>query len=345
MKTFTTFIKADWQGMCRTPRNYIVMLIILFITLFFVQSGVLKYKNIGNEKMEFQGIERLKAESYKRIEDYGIMGFRIFFIPEPAIIFFVNTTIYFNLTSFIDTGDALDMDQSCLGKKLYSERKVGFKDFSGVMFFITSLAVLCLGIFSISHPEFRKFLASVAGQRKVYLLLISSRGLFILLFLFIVTVCSVLLVLLNHITLPARFYSHMAGFFAVMYGEIIFFYSLGTLLGTMKNRASSVLLGIGLWFGAIFLVPGAIDHLVSKQAERIDSNYQYDLEKLKQAMGFEDRAKKEVGEYDPAKKHTKEVRDVVKSYLEKEYLKILKLEQKREAAMRQLLKTYNLLSC
>jgi hypothetical protein len=338
MNAVIKFINMDWKRvLCK--RNLLLMGLITVVVLIFIQSGVYKYETLQKDKKEFQEIEQLKVDSYKRVEEFGIIGLKLILIPEPTIIFFVNSTINVDLTSHINSADVLDMDQSFLGKKLFSDRKGGFKDFSGIILLFVSLAVLYLGIGSLDNTEFRKYLANISGPVKIYLLLILSRTLLIVLFLFLITACSVVLVLLNRIPLPSQFYSHMAGFFVVMAGVIIFFYALGTLLGTMKNRVSSVLLGIVLWFVLIFLVPEGINFIIEKQAGRINSNYKYELDKIRHEFGFEERGKEKLEKHGTPKTRTKLIRELVSSYLLNEAILIEKLEKEREAAMRDLLDT------
>lgn len=343
MNTAIKFIKMDWNMvLCR--RTLIMMGLIALVILIFVQSGVYKYVTLQQDKKEFQEIERLKVDSYKRVEEFGIIGLKLLFIPEPAIIFFSNSAVNFDIISHINSADVLDMDQSSLGKKLFSDRKGGFKDFSGIIFLLVSLAVLYLGVNSAGHPEFRKFLSSISGPVKIYLLLIFSRTLLIVLFLALITVFSVGLVLLNRVPLPSQFYSHMSGFFCLMVGMIIFFYALGTFLGTLKNRVSSILLGIGIWFVLIFLVPEGINYIVEKQAEGINSNFKYELDKIRHEMGFEIRGKKKLDKYSTPKTRKKMTLELVDSYLLNEAVIIEKLEQERETAMRDLLETRKMLS-
>jgi hypothetical protein len=333
----------DWN-MVLCKRTLEVMGLIALVVLIFVQSGVYKYQTMQLDKKEFQEIERLKVESYKRVEEFGIIGLKLLFIPEPAIILFCNSAVNFDIISHINSADVLDMDQSSLGKKLFSDRKGGYKDFSGIIYLLVSLAVLYLGINSVNHPEFRKFLSSLAGPVKIYLLMIFSRTLLIVLFLAIITLSSVGLVLLNRINMPSHFYVHMSGFFFLMVGIIIGFYALGTFLGTFKNRVSSILLGIGIWFLLIFLVPEGINYIVEKQSEKINSNFKYELDKIWHEMGFEARAINELGKFDPAKKNTKQAKGLIDSYLLNEAKSIEKLEQERETAMRDLLETRKMLS-
>lgn len=343
MNAVIKYIKMDWS-MVLCKRTLVVMGLIALFVLIFVQSGVYKYEKLQQDKKEFQENERLKVDSYKRVEEFGIIGLKMLLIPEPTIIFFINSAVNFDLTSHINSADVLDMDQSSLGKKLFSDRKGGFKDFSGIIFLLVSLAVLYLGINSVGHPEFRKFLSSISGHVKIYLLMIFSRTLLIVLFLALVTVCSVGLVLLNRVPLPSQFYSHMSGFFCLMVGVIILFYALGTFLGTLKNRFSSILLCIGIWFVLIFMIPEGINYIVEKQAERVKSNFKYELDKIRHELGFEERGRKELEKHGTPKTRKKLIRDLVDSYLLNEAISIEKLEQERETAMRELLGTRKMLS-
>ena len=343
MNTVIKYIKMDWN-MVLCKRTLVVMGLIALVILIFVQAGVYKYETLQQDKKEFSENERLKVDSYKRVEEFGIIGLKMLLIPEPTIIFFINSAINFDLTSHINSADVLDMDQSSLGKKLFSDRKGGFKDFSGIIFLLVSLAVLYLGINSAGHQEFRKFLSSISGHVKIYLLMIFSRTLLIVLFLAMVTVCSLGLVLLNRVPLPSQFYSHMSGFFCLMVGVIILFYALGTFLGTLKNRFSATLLGIGIWFVLIFLVPEGINYIVEKQAERINSNFKYELDKIRHEMGFEERGKKKLDKYSTPKTRKKITLELVDSYLLNEAISIEKLEHERETSMRELLGTRKMLS-
>lgn len=71
MNTLIKFIKVDWKSiLCK--RNLVVMGLIAIVVLIFVQSGVYKYGMLQKDKKEFQEIERLKVESYKRVKEFAI---------------------------------------------------------------------------------------------------------------------------------------------------------------------------------------------------------------------------------------------------------------------------------
>ena len=112
------------------------------------------------------------------------------------------------------------------------------------------------------------------------------------------------------------------------------------------NRAifSSILLGIGIWFVLIFLVPEGINYIVEKQAEKINSNFKYELDKIRHEMGFEERGKKKLDQYSTPKTRKKITLELVDSYLLNEAKSIEKLEQERDTAMRDLLETRKMLS-
>ncbi len=333
----------DWKKVL-DKRTLVVMGLITLVVLIFVQQGIFKYDTMQKDKKEFLENERLKVENYKRVEEFGAIGLKLFFIPDPAIIFFSDSAVNLELIARINSADVLDMDRSFLGKKMFSNKKGGFKDFSGIIILLVGAAVLYLGIGSFYDLEFLKSLAGISGTLKIYLLLIFSRMLLIVVFLFFISACSLGLVWLNRIILPGQFFYYMSLFFALMAGVILFFYGLGTVLGTFTNRNLSILLAIGLWFLLIFLVPEGIDSIVEKQAEKINSNFKYELDKIRHEMGFEKRGQKELEKYVSKEERNKVKRVLVDSYQTNEASSIEKLEQEREAAMRKLLKTHKMLS-
>ena len=121
MNTLIKFIKMDWKKVLDKWTLRIMGLITL-VVLIFVQQGIAKYETLQKDKKEFLENERLKVESYKRVEEFGMIGLKLFFIPGPTIIFFIDSAVNLELIAHINSADVLEMDKSSLGKKMFSDK-------------------------------------------------------------------------------------------------------------------------------------------------------------------------------------------------------------------------------
>ena len=125
---------------------------------------------------------------------------------------------------------------------------------------------------------------------------------------------------------------------------LLFFYILGTAVGSLKSKAVGMVTLIVLWFVSVFLLPGIISKLVSKRAGNITLNYQLELKKLKALMSFEQETNKKHGTLPLGEKISDEAKEAIEGYLQNEFQEINRLEKGMIEEMDDNVKFYHRLS-
>ena len=139
MSRFWYFFKYELKNFFN-KRNVLIFLAILVIALLLVQYSVGKYnKELSNIK-EFQDVESKRIEQYFNYRIYGSLGFRLLFSPHPMAILFLNSTSIQEMIAFTNAGDQLKIYKPLQGKAVFESTKSLFTDFSGIIFFIATLA-------------------------------------------------------------------------------------------------------------------------------------------------------------------------------------------------------------
>jgi hypothetical protein len=318
--------------------------VLFFIfSLWFVQSGIARYKDTLTRTEKFQEIEKTKVKQYLNYTQYGTYGIRMLFVPAPVNVFFFNSGVIPDLTSYADSGERLKMYNPLKGKNLFHIKKFHFTDFSGFILVIGALLVLIYGFTAaITDPEYQRFLATVTSGGKVFFFTHLSRLLIVLFFLSALFLCAYLLTLLNGLSVP--FDIHMLIFLMAALSALVFFYFLGALTGTMESRLAGITLMFALWFLFLFAVPATINSYISNKADDIMPIYELEMEKLKTIMKYEKRAIEEHGWFNKEKKDVDVERKLYESYMRNEYKKFQDLEERMQSDMKKNIDLFNKLS-
>jgi ABC-type transport system involved in multi-copper enzyme maturation permease subunit/ABC-type transport system involved in cytochrome c biogenesis ATPase subunit len=320
------------------------MMIFVLLSLYFVQSGITQFKNIKAASKDFQDIERLKVDNYIDYKYYGAAGFRVMLIPGPSVIFFFNSTAVSDLLSNVDSGSGLKVTSSFLGSNLFEEKTGGFKDLSGIILLFGSLLALYWGHETFKPKEYMKFLSSLISLRKLYFWIIISRTILISLFFTIITCFSIALVALNKISFQKAEFLHLSSFLFILILVILFFFAVGTALGSIQSKPKGIGMCFAAWFVFIFLLPGLMNSYISSRAKQMTSNFEMEWEKVKLLLDFEKRAILEEGKFRYEKRNTQAERDLAESYFNIEFRKIQETDKKRENEMREYARFHNTVS-
>lgn len=341
MKNFNSFFVFEAKRFfCK--RNSIIAVLLLLLAMIFVQVGSGRFKNTLVMKQKFQDIEKQKIEQYVTYTQYGGYGIRILFLPAPISILFTNSGVVKDMEAFVDSGERLKIYLPLLGKNLFAANSKWPVDFAGMILFFGSLLSLFYGFDSLSGKEYLRFLVPLAGPAQVFVFMILSR--IILLFFFFLAVfgCGLGLVFLNGITLPIGGYSFF--YCLVMLITAACFFAVGALFGTFKFKITASIYALCCWFILIFVVPMTIAFAVESKANDITSIYQLELEKLKIAMDFEKRSIVKAGTFNYGKTASDLDRELVSSYWQNDFKKILALEEDLKQQMQENIALYHRLS-
>ncbi len=334
MKTFNSFLVLESRRFF-TKRNAAVFILFLALCLYFVQDGVSEYKNIVENKEEFQEIEKESIKKFVNYSQYGIYGFRLMFIPSPLTALFANSGVSPELTAFVDSGVRLRVYHSILGKNLYAVKLSGFMDFSGVLLLFGSLFALFLGYNSFQHIEYIKYLSSLLNYKKIYFLIAGARIILIFVLLLFIFSCALGLMKLNDIALSNTEFSHLLVYILITLSMLWFFLFIGIAAGSVKSKTTGITAIAALWFGFVFLIPGTISRIIAKKADNITSAYNLEQEKLKILTDFERKAFEKTQRYKSIDEKKNSDRLSGKSYWVNEFKRIQSIEKRMEDEIRE----------
>lgn len=342
MKPFTATYLLESKRLLK--KKFIgLFLFFSILSLYFVQIGFSNYKNIIENKAEFQDIESLKVKQYINYNQYGTYGFRVLFIPSPLSIYFVNSSTISGLTANVDSGERLNIYNSFKeGRTLFADKGGGFKDFSGIMFLLGSLLILYLGYESFIHRDYLRFIYGFVNYKKLFFSTVLSR-VFILVFLFLFNAgISLILLEMKGVRFLEGEYTHFFLYLLILVLLLVFFFALGTIAGSFKSRFVGFVMVIISWFVLVFLFPGIVNTITSRKADNILSNYKLELQKLKSLMDFERESLEKYG--DTTKDNIGAVRKSVEDFLEKGFPKIHAFEERLRDEMEENIRSFEFLS-
>ncbi|MCK4761765.1 MAG: ABC transporter permease subunit [Candidatus Aminicenantes bacterium] len=343
MSPFKAFFSIESKRFFRL-KNIAFLLIMLLLITYFVQSGIGEYKDSQKNKERFHEIEKFKVRQYINYTQYGTYGFRLLLISSPLSVLFNNSGVISELTSYVDSGERLKIYKSLKGENLFVEKADGFNDFSGIIFILGSLIALYFGYDSFRYKEYLKFLSSFIHHRKIFLCISISRIILLYLFFLFTTAFSLGLVKINGISFGRNDYYCLLIYLSVILLLVLFFFAVGTFLGTSKSKIGSAAACIVIWFITIYFVTAAIDTLVHQQAKSITSTYELEMEKLKIFSQFEKKAIEKEGRYKPENRKSEKVHTLIETYWKDEFAKIQATETQMINEMRDRIEGFQRLS-
>lgn len=341
MHTFTTYFKIELKRFLGI-RNKIIVVLVFILSLGFVQSGVNDYKGTLHLKEEFQEYEKQRVSQFLSYRQYGAYGVRMLFVPAPFSTFFINSGVVPEMTAYIDSGERLKIYNPMIGKNIFGIKKFGFTDFSGILLFFGSLLALFYGYESLYHKEYLKTLATISGRVPVYFSLLISRILIILLLLLLLIGGALLLMLINGLPIPID--SHVLNFLFSILLVSVFFFLLGTAVGTIRSKLTGIPTLLSCWFMLLFIIPAAIDNYIETKANLIKPLYKLEMEKLMVIMGWERKSFEKAGTLEHGQEVTNKDKEVMLSFLENEFKTLNALEGEMLEEMRENLSHFQWLS-
>ncbi|MCP5108276.1 MAG: hypothetical protein GY950_33125, partial [bacterium] len=278
MLSFRAFLNYEAKSFF-SVRNTVIVVLLLFLGLGFIQYGVNVYKDNLEKKSVFQDSENERVKQFFNYRVYGLYGFRLLAEPHPMAIFFINSTSIPGMTAYCDSGERLRIYKSLQGGAVFEVRKNWFTDFSGIILFFLGLLVLLYGYEAFVHCEFIRFLAPLMGKTRLFLSVLAARAILVLLLLVFLTGCAVLLIRLNGIYFPMDKY--IVIYALVTYLTAVFLLVTGSIFGSWKNKILGLSCAIITWFICLFIIPTALNIIVASKADNITPVYLQEIEKLK----------------------------------------------------------------
>jgi hypothetical protein len=332
MHTFISYFKLEFKRFLGI-RNSIIVGLILVLSLGFIQIAIDDYRSLSVQKTEFQELEANKISQFMNYRIYGAYGTRMLFVPAPFSVFFSNTCVVPDMTAYIDNSERLNIYSPLIGKNVFGLKKFGFTDFSGILLFFGSLMALFYGYETFYHKEYLKTLASISRRLPLYFSLTISRILIISLIFLLIIGSALLLMLLNHLPVPIN--GNFLNFVFSILLVAVFFFSLGTAIGTLESRFVGIPALLSCWFLLLFILPALVNSYIENKSNMIKPLYKLEMEKLKIVMGFEKQALEKNLTFRYGEKLKEPLKELVTGYWNNEFQKLHALEKQMNRQMRE----------
>lgn len=341
MRTFKSFFIVEFKRFLG-KRNGTIILLLVLLSLFFIQNGINEYNNTLKQREKFQELEKTRVSRYFNYRVYGTYGFRMLFVPAPITVFFNKSGVISDMTSFVDAGERLNIYTPLQGRNVFNLKKWGLTDFSGIIMFFASLLALFYGYETLNNDEYLKFLSTLASVRKVFFSLLLSR-IILMFFLFLfITASGFLLLILNGLYVPLNRF--MLSFLLLILLISLFFFVLGTVFSTVKSKIIGLTSILSIWFILLFIIPTVINSYIANKADFITPLYRMEMEKFKILSDFEKRSIEKEGVFTLDKKPTDSIKNMMLDALNNEFVRIMALEEDMRNQMKKNISLFHGLS-
>lgn len=313
--------------------NIIFFVVFLGLSLFFVLSGTIDYRNFQKEKEPFLKFERSKVRQFNNYIQYGGYGFRLLYEPSPLSLFFYNSGVFENLYSNIDMSERIKIDNSYKGKDLF-QRKGLFKDFSGVFFLFGSFFMLYMGATSFRGKKLFHGFSNILIRLGILELIFAS-----------VMVILYALTRLFGIPFTKAEILNFSAFCLYLLFFLGFFFAAGLFLRVLTRNGILLYFYIFLfWFLSVSVIPEMMTLHMQNKSQQLPANEMQNYEKLKELMDFERRLKQATIGIKDKDEVDRIISKMAKSFSDTNYRKNMELEYRLNEKIEDVVRNYGNIS-
>jgi len=283
------FLRFEWQRLFAEKKNLVFLGAIALFSGYFTWSGLAEFRQFQAEKDIFIRFEKEKASRIINYSQYGAYGFRLLYEAAPLNLFFINSSVLQDVESNIDSLEAIKIESSFKGKKLFLKRGY-FKDFAGIPFIFGSLFMLYMGHLALVGPAYLRFMSRRMSLKKFYGLTTAARLFWLNLFFVFLGLVLFFLVRLGGVSFsgPERNVFLLYLLFLVLLLDFI--YLLGQWITVLlRFRKIFFLWFFIVWFICIFMLPEFNRISVFNQSQFLESAEKVNLDKFRNLMALEQK--------------------------------------------------------
>jgi hypothetical protein len=281
------FLRFERRRLFGENKNLIFLGFITLLSAYFVWSGLSEYRQFQNDKKIFVRFEKEKTRQFVTYAQYGGFGFRLLYEASPLNLFFVNSSVLQDVESNIDNFEAIKVESSFKGKKLFLKRGY-FKDFAGIPFIFGSLFMLYMGHLGLVGPAYLRFMSGCMPLKKYYTLTTVARLFWLDLFFVLLGLGLFSLVRFGGVVFSGSERNIFLLYMLFLVLLLDFIYLLGqwaTVL--LRFRKIFFLWFFIVWFICIFLLPEFNRISVFNQSLVLESAEKVNLDKFRNLMALE----------------------------------------------------------
>jgi len=325
-----------------SKRNILLFLSILLISGYFVFNGIRDYNRTLKNSKEFQQCQLKFVSTLKTYLQLSSFGVKFMFVPSAAGIICANPPGLSELGGRVDSTIILDINNNCKGKSIFVWYIFDHSKFSGIILLGGSLLALFLGYGTLRSNHYMRYLSSFLKERTVFWMLTLTR--FILLFLTFLAIFGLMIafVLLSGVQLTGSDWKGLGVFGLSASIMLLFFFLAGLFIGCPHPGNKGKLSLLVTWFIFIFIIPAFFYSILDFTINDLTPSFKLDLDKLKIAMGFEERSEKEKGNFD--RKKIIDFKVLAESYWINTYKEVIKQEDKFRNEIKTKIDRFNFVS-
>jgi len=317
-----------WDEIHSLRKNGIALCLlgVLFVVLMLIiHNGITDRKENLARAKRFQVEEARRLTTFKTMRQYASTGFRIMGFPDIQFIFFSNTGGSPDIYSNINSSGALKYDKPLDGGIVLKSSRLFSIDFAHLLLLFGSMFCLYYGWEMMRNIDYIKILLNKSSPGKVLTIMILSRMIIIELILAFIMGSAIVLTVIEGV--PFTFGPILFYLWGLLSLGFFFFFCLGCAAGTIKNKAISLTATFSAWIVFILVIPIAFHIILSSQAKSMKEYEQYENEKEKLVIMYENRIEQNIGKLKKGEKVSGVFRDAVKSFMRNEFKMILKTEE------------------
>lgn len=281
------FLRFEWRRLFAEKKNLIFLGAIALFSAYFTWSGLNEYRQFQSEKKIFIKFEKEKIAQFANYAQYGAFGFRLLYEASPLNLFFVNSSVLQDVESNIDSLEAIEIESSFKGKKLFLKRGY-FKDFAGIPFIFGSLFMLYMGHLALVGPAYLRFMSDRMPLRKFYRLTTAARLIWLDLFFILLGLGLFFMVRFYGVPFSGAERNIFLLYLLFLVLLLDFIYLLGQWITVLlKFRKIFFLWFFIVWFICIFLLPEFNRISVFNQSLVLESAEKVNLDKFHNLMALE----------------------------------------------------------
>lgn len=281
------FLRFERRRLFGEKKNLIFLGFISLFSAYFVWSGLNEYWQFQAEKKIFIKFEKERIKQIVNYAQYGAFGFRLLYETSPLNLFFVNSGVLQDVESNIDNFEAIKVESSFKGKKLFLKRGY-FKDFAGIPFIFGSLFMLYLGHLALVSPAYLRFMTGRMSLKKYFALTTAARLFWLDLFFISLGLGLFFLVQLGGVIFSGSERAIFFLYLLFLVQLLDFIYLLGQLTTVLVSfRKVFFLWFFIVWFICIFLLPEINRISVFNKSLVLESAEKVNLEKFRTLMALE----------------------------------------------------------
>jgi hypothetical protein len=330
MREFDSIFWFDFKRFFNLKRSLVVLGLVVLIFLTMI-NGISEYRNSLPRIKHFQDFAASKTAMLRNYTEYSFYGVKFFYAPGKLSSFLKNKNITGNLSGRVDSITALELLIDAKSSAIFLDDLVSPFRWAFIFFILGTLFVIFSGAGLFRDKEVMRFLCSRYGPFKTFTFLFLSRILIITFILGFIFGVVLLVTKITGLDLAGTDIHALTGYFKAVWLMLVFFFSSGVLIGSIRKREHAVNSLLALWIVMIFFVPGGLNAYIAKKAETISSSYQVEFDQLGIVKNFEQKVSNEAGTF--SENVRKKYAELAEYYFNNVYPKIEALENKLKEEM------------